>query len=70
MARQKKEEIQDIEQEVNFNNTTDFEIDDEAINDIPMQEVEKDVVQTTNINNNRPKRMIIGEDSKLINCLR
>ena len=70
MARQKKEEIQDIEQEVNFNNATDFEIDDEAINDIPMQEVEKDVVQTTNINNNRPKRMIIGEDSKLINCLR
>ena len=70
MARQKKEEIQDIEQEVNFNNTTDFEIDDEAINDIPMQEVEKDVVQTTNINNNKPKRMIIGEENQLINCLR
>ena len=70
MARQKKEEVQNFEQEVDFNDNLNFEIDDEAVNDIPMQEVEKEVVQTTNINNNRPKRMIIGEDSKLINCLR
>ena len=70
MARQKKEEVQNFEQEVDFNDNLNFEIDDEAVNDIPMQEVEKEVVQTTNINNNKPKRMIIGEDNQLINCLR
>ena len=70
MARQKKEEVQNFEQEVDFNDNLNFEIDDEAVNDMPMQEVEKEVVETTNINNNKPKRMIIGEDNQLINCLR
>ena len=70
MARQKKEEVQNFEQEVDFNDNLNFEIDDEAINDMPMQEVEKEVVETANFNNNKPKRMIIGEDNQLINCLR
>ena len=70
MARQKKEEVQNFEQEVDFNDNLNFEIDDEAVNDMPMQEVEKEVVQTTSFNNNKPKRMIIGEDNQLINCLR
>ena len=50
MARQKKEEVQNFEQEVDFNDNLNFEIDDEAVNDMPMQEVEKEVVETTNIN--------------------
>ena len=70
MARQKKEEVQNFEQEVDFNDNLNFEIDDDAVNDMPMQEVEKEVVETTNINNNKPKRMIIGEGNQLINCLR
>ena len=72
MARIKKEETQDIEQKVDYSEDLGFELDDDVINDMPMQEVEKErvVVDTTNYNNKQPKRMIIGEDNQLVNCLR